>query len=296
MSAISLTSAPAAKTRSPPYTITARTSSRSAASARARADLLLHLDVERVHLRSVDPDRAHAVLDLEPYELAHRHLSSRRCRLSTPSLARSSGTMSRVTKLRVARQPPAPGCDVGRGEHQLRGVRPRGDLGRAVPVRRGRRRGGGDPLDADREDAGHLARRAARASRPGQRYGFRADGPWEPARGRMFNPAKLLLDPYARAISGTVVPDGPIYGYPRPDSRDLDEVRAAQRGPRSDVDSAPYVPRSVVVRDDFDWGDDDAGPAAAPVDRHDRLRAARQGVHRSCTRRCPRRSAGPTPG
>ena len=73
----------------------------------------------------------------------------------------------------------------------------------------------------------------------------------------MFNPAKLLLDPYARAVSGTVLPDGPIYGYPRPASRDLDDVRAAQRGPRSDVDSAPYVPRSVVVHDDFDWGDDD---------------------------------------
>jgi isoamylase len=92
---------------------------------------------------------------------------------------------------------------------------------------------------------------------PGQRYGFRADGPWEPTRGRVFNPAKLLLDPYARAVSGTVVPDGPIYGYRRPASADLDDVRAAQRGPRSDVDSAPYVPRSVVVHDDFDWGDDE---------------------------------------
>ncbi len=38
--------------------------------------------------------------------------------------------------------------------------------------------------------------------RPGQRYGFRADGPWDPAHGRRFNPEKLLLDPYARAISG----------------------------------------------------------------------------------------------
>ena len=47
---------------------------------------------------------------------------------------------------------------------------------------------------------------------PGQRYGFRVDGPWEPVRGRVFNPAKLLLDPYARAVSGSVVPDGPIYG------------------------------------------------------------------------------------
>ena len=59
---------------------------------------------------------------------------------------------------------------------------------------------------ADRADAGHLARRAARASRRGQRYGFRADGPWEPGAGPRFNPAKLLLDPYARAISGRARP------------------------------------------------------------------------------------------
>ena len=93
---------------------------------------------------------------------------------------------------------------------------------------------------------------------PGQRYGFRADGPWQPQRGRVFNPAKLLLDPYARAVSGSVDPTGPIHGYPRPASRDLDEVRAAHAGPRDDRDSAGYVPTSVVVRDDFDWEDDDA--------------------------------------
>ncbi len=90
----------------------------------------------------------------------------------------------------------------------------------------------------------------------GQRYGLRADGPWDPSRGRLFNPAKLLLDPYTQAISGVVVPDGPIHGYQRPPGHDHDRVRSAQRGPRCELDSAPYVPRSVVVRDDFDWGDD----------------------------------------
>ena len=74
MSAISLMSAPAAKTRSPPYTTTARTSSRSVASPRGRADLLLHLHVQRVHLRPVEPDRADAVGHLESYELPHRLL------------------------------------------------------------------------------------------------------------------------------------------------------------------------------------------------------------------------------
>jgi glycogen debranching enzyme GlgX len=92
---------------------------------------------------------------------------------------------------------------------------------------------------------------------PGQRYGFRADGSWEPARGRLFNPAKLLLDPYATAVSGTVAPGGPVYGYRRAPGAGPDADRAAQRGPRDDTDSAPFVQRSVVVRDDFDWGDDE---------------------------------------
>jgi glycogen operon protein len=72
---------------------------------------------------------------------------------------------------------------------------------------------------------------------PGRLYGFRAHGPWAPYQGTRFNPAKLLLDPYARAVSG---------GY---DPRELTY---------SDRDSAPYVPRSVVVADDdgFDWAGD----------------------------------------
>jgi glycogen operon protein len=80
---------------------------------------------------------------------------------------------------------------------------------------------------------------------PGTRYGFRADGPWDPARGLRFNPSKLLVDPYARAVSGQVTVDKAIFGHAQddPDERD-------------DTDSAPYVPRSVVVGDDFDWGGD----------------------------------------
>ncbi len=83
---------------------------------------------------------------------------------------------------------------------------------------------------------------------PGQRYGFRADGPWEPAQGRRFNPAKLLLDPYARAVSGEFRMESPVYGYVRTaDGRKhLDE--------RDDRDSAPYVGKAVVVDDRFDWG------------------------------------------
>jgi glycogen operon protein len=81
---------------------------------------------------------------------------------------------------------------------------------------------------------------------PGQRYGFRVDGPFEPQAGDRFNPSKLLLDPYARAISGPLVPDDAIFGYPL----DRDDLVQDHR------DSAPYVPRSVVVHDTFPWGDD----------------------------------------
>jgi glycogen operon protein len=80
---------------------------------------------------------------------------------------------------------------------------------------------------------------------PGTLYGFRADGPWDPDAGLRFNPAKLLLDPYARAVAGTLDETGPVYAHD-PDAPSC----------RDEQDSAPYVPRSVVVHDDFDWGDD----------------------------------------
>lgn len=80
---------------------------------------------------------------------------------------------------------------------------------------------------------------------PGTRYGYRVDGPWDPRKGLRFNFAKLLLDPYAHAVSGTFTPDPTTYDY---------QLDAPDE--RNDEDSAPYVPRSVVVHDDFDWGDD----------------------------------------
>jgi glycogen debranching enzyme GlgX len=81
---------------------------------------------------------------------------------------------------------------------------------------------------------------------PGTRYGYRADGPWLPERGLRFNPAKLLLDPYARAVSGDLVDDPAIFGFD-----------TASPGRRSNLDSAAYVPKGVVTHDlGFDWGDD----------------------------------------
>ncbi len=74
---------------------------------------------------------------------------------------------------------------------------------------------------------------------PGQRYGFRVEGPHDPARGLFHNPTKLLVDPYARAIDGDFRDDPAVY----PDSSD---------------DSAPFVPRSVIIHDAFPWGGDRA--------------------------------------
>ncbi len=80
---------------------------------------------------------------------------------------------------------------------------------------------------------------------PGQRYGFRVHGPWDPASGARCNPAKLLLDPYALAIEGGIEYLPAVFG------QDL-----AEPDRRNEDDSAPYVPRSVVVDRRFDWEDD----------------------------------------
>ncbi|HXF21416.1 MAG TPA: glycogen debranching protein GlgX [Streptosporangiaceae bacterium] len=80
---------------------------------------------------------------------------------------------------------------------------------------------------------------------PGQRYGYRVHGRYDPAAGQRCNPAKLLLDPYAKAVEGSVRWDPAVFAYPfgHPDQR-------------NDTDSAPYVPRSVVVNPFFSWGND----------------------------------------
>jgi len=81
---------------------------------------------------------------------------------------------------------------------------------------------------------------------PGQRYGFRAHGPWSPADGQRCNPSKLLLDPYARAISGDIAWGPAVLPY----------AIGSDGEAISDEDSAPHVPRSVVIDPRFDWGDD----------------------------------------
>jgi glycogen operon protein len=85
-------------------------------------------------------------------------------------------------------------------------------------------------------------------ARPGQRYGYRVHGPWDPANGQRFNAAKLLLDPYAKAIDGTVHWSDAVFSY-TVGHADGDLAR-------DDRDSAPHIPKSVVVETAFTWGED----------------------------------------
>ncbi len=82
---------------------------------------------------------------------------------------------------------------------------------------------------------------------PGQRYGLRVDGAYDPARGLRHNPAKLLLDPYARRVQGEVRRHRSLLGY-------SDVPRGARR---DETNSAPFVPRGVIAGGEaFDWRDD----------------------------------------
>ena len=80
---------------------------------------------------------------------------------------------------------------------------------------------------------------------PGQHYGYRVTGPYDPNHGHRCDPSKLLLDPYAKAISGQVEPSPALYSYD-----------VLNPGTRNTEDSAPYMPRSVVISPFFDWGHD----------------------------------------
>jgi len=84
----------------------------------------------------------------------------------------------------------------------------------------------------------------------GQRYGYRVHGPWAPRDGHRHNPNKLVLDPYAVAIDGTVAWGPEIYGHR------VDSAWEGDGDVRDDRDSAAYVPRGVMLNDTFDWGND----------------------------------------
>lgn len=83
---------------------------------------------------------------------------------------------------------------------------------------------------------------------PGQLYGYRVFGHYEPENGHRFNPHKLLIDPYAKAIAGTIQWHDSLFGYKLGDeARDLSF---------SEEDSAPYIPKCVVINSDFNWEGD----------------------------------------
>jgi isoamylase len=79
----------------------------------------------------------------------------------------------------------------------------------------------------------------------GQRYGYRVHGPYDPAAGQRCNPNKLLIDPYAKAVDGNFEWHQALFSY---DFGDPDS--------RNDDDSAPRMPKSVVINPFFDWGND----------------------------------------
>lgn len=84
--------------------------------------------------------------------------------------------------------------------------------------------------------------------KPGQLYGYRVDGPYAPAQGHRFNKNKLLLDPYAKAIAGNVRWHESLFGY---------EMGSEQEDMSfSNADSAPFMPKSVVIDGSYDWQGD----------------------------------------
>ncbi|RYY30839.1 MAG: glycogen debranching enzyme GlgX [Chitinophagaceae bacterium] len=84
--------------------------------------------------------------------------------------------------------------------------------------------------------------------KPGQLYGYRVIGVFDPANGKLFNVNKLLIDPYAKAISGTIQWHDALFGYEPGHPDGIFKFNA--------TDSAPFIPRSIVVDTAFDWGDD----------------------------------------
>lgn len=80
---------------------------------------------------------------------------------------------------------------------------------------------------------------------PGQRYGYRVHGPHNPALGQRTNASKLLLDPYAKAVDGELTWNEALFPYHFTDPSQLNTT-----------DSAPYMPKNVVINPFFDWGND----------------------------------------
>jgi len=121
-----------------------------------------------------------------------------------------------------------------------------------------------DHEDSNREIAsvrltqrsGDIWHAEVRGCSPDQKYGYRIHGPWRPEEGHLFNPNKLLFDPFARAFSQTLVFHPSMLAMDR-SSHSGDETRLDR------ADSAPHVPRCMVVPNGFDWEQD--RPPAIPL-------------------------------
>jgi isoamylase len=96
------------------------------------------------------------------------------------------------------------------------------------------------------ERSGHIWHGYLPGTGPGQLYGYRIHGPYEPEKGHRFNPNKLLIDPYAKALSGTVKENEALLAYSNGDDLSMNET-----------DSAPYVPKAIVTDPRFDWEGDE---------------------------------------
>ena len=106
---------------------------------------------------------------------------------------------------------------------------------------------------------------------PGTIYGYRVHGPYEPDPGHRFNPNKLLLDPYARGHFGDLKWDPAVFGYQMESG---DDMTFDER------DSAPFMPKCVVVDPNFDWQGEPQG-RAVPWEQHGRLRDACARLHQA---------------
>lgn len=111
-----------------------------------------------------------------------------------------------------------------------------------------------DPVERERielpERTGHVFHGYVPGLGPGQLYGYRVHGPFDPANGLRFNPARLLVDPYARAIANDIDWRAPMFPYRLDDdSADADLTLDLR-------DNAWGAPKCVVVDETFDWGDD----------------------------------------
>ena len=125
---------------------------------------------------------------------------------------------------------------------------------------------------------------------PGQRYGFRADGPWDPDQGLRFNPNKLLLDPYARAVSGEFVTDPAIFGFEAGD--DLRATSTPHRARRARLRAVRRPQRGRARR--LRLGRRPARSAPAGATRPSTSCTSRASPR--CTTGSPRSCAGRTPG